>query len=63
MDGSSSVGGDEDERHWGGGEGDGIQDFTRALGVREGVSVEPHKSHYWIYKIYNVSQQNVITLG
>jgi hypothetical protein len=23
----------------------------------------PHKSHYWIYKIYNVSQRTVITLG
>ena len=25
--------------------------------------VHPHKSYYWIYKIYNVSQRNVLTLG
>ena len=28
----------------------------------DGLKV-PHKSHYWIYKIYNVSQRNVLTLG
>ena len=47
MDGSSSaqpLGGDEDKGIGGGGEGDGIQDFTRALGVREGGSV---KAWHW----------------
>jgi hypothetical protein len=26
----------------------------------DATAVEPHKSHNWIYKIYNVSQRNVM---